>query len=367
MHLIHPKVLWIGLTALAILVVLMHILKHTIKYKGGIKAANTHYVKNLPEYQSRKKLYTVTAIVLEACMILSIAMTLVLVARPARKETVSNGTKKRDIFLCMDVSYSIYELNYDLVDRLEEVVSGLDGDRFGICIYNTSSVLYVPMTDDYDFINTKLEEIKEYFKLQKEYMDKYYDPVTGYIRYDYDEYDQFMELKEKLDYYDAGTLVNNIIKGSSLIGEGLASCMYSFPRLDDEDRTRVIIMSTDNSQEQISRPLVELDEAADLCKKNDIKVFGIFPNRENWSTLNTSDYTRDEQEFMEAVEKTGGKYYKQSETLSVDDIVNDIEREEALEVEEITITKINDQPQIFVYILCGTILLMLLTGLVMKI
>ncbi|MBO4863236.1 MAG: hypothetical protein J5517_02610 [Eubacterium sp.] len=367
MHLIHPNVLRIGLIVLAVLVVLMHILKRTIKYKGGIKAANTHYVKNLPEYQSRKKLYLVTSIVLEACIILSIAMTLVLCARPAKKETVNNGTKKRDIFLCMDVSYSLYDLNYDLVESLEGVVSGLDGDRFGICIYNTSSVLYVPMTDDYDFINTKLEEIKEYFRLQKEYMDSYYDPQTGYIKYDYDDYDAYIELRDKLDYYDAGTLVNNYIKGSSLIGEGLASCMYSFPRLDDEDRTRIIIMSTDNSQENLSKPLVELDEAAQICKKNDIKIFGIFPNQDNWSWLNTTDYTQDEQEFKKAVEGTGGKYYKQSESLSVNDIVSDIEREEALEVEEITITKVNDQPKIFVCILCGTILLMLVMGLVMKV
>jgi hypothetical protein len=50
----------------------------------------------------------------------------------------------------MDVSYSLYELNAELVDSLEDVVAGLDGDRFGVCIYNTSTVLYVPMTDDYD-------------------------------------------------------------------------------------------------------------------------------------------------------------------------------------------------------------------------
>jgi hypothetical protein len=267
----------------------------------------------------------------------------------------------------MDVSYSLYDLNYDLVENLEGVVSGLDGDRFGICIYNTSSVLYVPMTDDYDFINSKLEEIKEYFRLQKEYMDKYYNPDTGYLTYEPDEYDDFTALQEKLEYYDAGTLVNNYMKGSSLIGEGLASCMYSFPRLDDEDRTRIIIMSTDNSQEDIRKPLVELDEAASLCKKNDIKVFGIFPNSDNWSWLNTTDYESDEVQFKAAVEKTGGKYYKESETLSVDDIVADIEREEALEVEEVTITKVNDHPQIPVIVLMISLSVMLIVGLVIKV
>ena len=197
-------------------------------------------------------------------------------------------------------------------------------------------------------------------------MDTYYDPNTGMLKYDYDSYDELQELQEKLDYYDAGTLVKNYQKGSSLIGEGLASCMYSFPRLEEEDRTRIIILSTDNSQEDLQKPLVELDEAADLCKKNDIKVFGIFPNQENWSWMNTTNYQDDEQGLSSAVQRTGGKYYKQSENLSVQDIVRDIEREEALEVEEVTITKVNDQPQKFTIVLLISVCLMLVTGLVIR-
>ena len=367
MHLIHPMMVRIGLPVLAVLIIVAHIIRRKIKYKGGVKAANTYFVKSLDVYKSRKAFYTFLSIVLEVCIIASLVASVVLAARPAKKETVSNGTKKRDIFLCMDVSYSIYDLNYELVENLEGVVAGLDGDRFGICIYNTSSVLYVPMTDDYDFINTKLEEIKEYFVLQKEYMEKYYNQNTGYIDSSNIDYEEYMELQEKLEVFDAGTLVRNYEKGSSLIGEGLASCMYSFPRLDDEDRTRIIIMSTDNAQEDLRKPLVELDEAAKLCKKNDIKIFGIFPNQDSWSWMNTSDYSSDEAQFRSAVESTGGKYYKQSESLSVEDIVRDIEREEALEVEEITVTKVNDQPKAAVIALFISVSLMLVAGLVVRV
>jgi hypothetical protein len=286
MHFIHPLVLKIGIPVLVAAIIALHVIKRKTKYHGGIKAANTSFVKGLDTYRNRKNLYTFVSIVMEVCLVASLVSSLVLIARPSKKETVNNGTKKRDIFLCMDVSYSIYELNADLVDSLQEVVAGLDGDRFGVCIYNTSTVLYVPMTDDYDFVIQKLEDIKEYFALQKEYMEKYYNASTGYMEYNTSEYEEFKEYQDKLDYYDAGTLVSNYTKGSSLIGEGLASCMYSFPRLDDEDRTRIIIMSTDNAQEELTKPLVELDEAADLCKKNDIKVYGIFPNRDSWSGMN---------------------------------------------------------------------------------
>ena len=367
MHLIHPMVVKIGIPVLLVLLVVMHIVRRKIKYRGGIKAANTKFVRELSAYKNRSKLYFCASVLMEICLIASLVACLFLVARPAKKETVNNGTKKRDIFLCMDVSYSIYELNAELVDSLEDVVAGLDGDRFGVCIFNTSTVLYVPMTDDYDFIIKKLEDIKTYFELQKEYMDKFYNPQTGYLEYTTDTYDEFLELQEELEYYDAGTLVSNYTKGSSLIGEGLASCMYSFPRLEDEDRTRIIIISTDNAEEAIKSPLVELDEAASLCKKNGIKVFGIFPNRDTWSSMNTSDYDTDEKEMRDNIEKTGGKFYKQSETLSVDDIVADIEHEEALEVEEITITKIVDQPMVPVIVLIISLSIMLLLGLVIRI
>jgi hypothetical protein len=308
----------------------------------------------------------VMTVLMEVCLVTALVTTLFLVSRPSKKETVNNGTKKRDIFLCMDVSYSLYELNAELVDSLEDVVAGLDGDRFGVCIYNTSTVLYVPMTDDYDFVIKKLEDTKEYFALQKEYMEKYYNSSTGYMEYQNSEREEFEEYQKKLDYYDSGTLVSNYTKGSSLIGEGLASCMYSFPRLDDEDRTRIIIMSTDNAQEALGKPLVELDEASDLCKKNDIKVFGIFPNKESWSGMNTSDYESDEAELKACVEKTGGKFYKQSESLSVEDIVKDIEREEALEVEEVTITKMVDKPEIPVIILISSVSLLLIMGVIIR-
>ena len=367
MQFIHPMVLRIGVPVLAALVIAMHLIRKKIKYKGGIKAANTNFVRELPIYRSRKAFYGILSIALEVCIIAAILASMVLIARPSKKETVSNGTKKRDIFLCMDVSYSIYELNYELVESLEGVVEGLDGDRFGICIYNTSTVLYVPMTDDYDFVIKKLEDIKEYFRLQKEYMDKYYNPSTGYLNYTDDEAEDFFAMQEQLDYYDAGTLVNNYRKGSSLIGEGLASCMYSFPKLEDEDRTRIIIMSTDNAQEELKTPIVELDEATDLCKKNKIKVFGIFPNRDSWSSMNTTDYESDEAEFKDCVEKTGGKYYKQSESLTVEDIVKDIEIEEALEVEEITVTKIVDQPKAPIIVLLISLITMMIIGLVMKV
>ena len=44
--------------------------------------------------------------------------------------------------------------------------------------------------------------------------------------------DEFNELYEKLDVIDYAVTLGAETKGSSLVGEGLASCMYNFPKLD---------------------------------------------------------------------------------------------------------------------------------------
>ncbi len=336
MELKYPIILYIGIPVLIAGLVVMHIFGRKRKYRGGRKVANTGFFRKLSEYESQKQLRRVLAIVLEACIIGALIMSMILAARPFRTETTSNGVKKRDIFLCLDVSYSICYLNYDLVDSLEKVVAGLKGDRFGILIFNTSSVLYVPMTDDYEFIQQKLDQLKEYFRLQQIYQDS---------QYSYDQ--DFSQMMETLEYFDAGTLVNNYARGSSLIGEGLASCVYSFPRLASEDRTRLIIMATDNAEMALSEPLIELDGAIDLCLKNHIKMFGLFPDQETYDKGNYRDYTSDMKDFKAGVERTGGTFYQQSKTLTVEDIVADIQRQEALEVDELIITKEIDQPEAF--------------------
>ena len=367
MELKYPIILKIGIPALVIAGVLFHLIKRKVAFRGGIRAANTEFVRELPEYRSYHIKQIALRCILEVAIFTSIIASLILIARPVKTETVSNGTKKRDIYLNLDVSYSICYLNYDLVDNLEDVVRSLDGDRFGISIYNTSTVLYVPMTDDYDFIIRKLEELKRYFQLQKEYMAYY--PEFNVPK---DELEHFYEVSVELDYLGAGTLIDNMRKGSSLIGEGLASCLYSFPHIEDENRTRIIIMSTDNAQEERAKPIVELDEACNLCGKNKVTVFGIFPNEDDFTQASNDyyydyDYDKLANQMKKAVESTGGRFYKQSKTMSVKDIVKDIQQQKVMEVNEITIKKLVDKPVIPAVILIISIIIIIIVGAVILI
>jgi len=353
----YPLFLKIGIPVLVLLIAALLWFGRRKKYSSGRKVANTSFFRKLPEYSDRRRIRLLLTVLLVICIAGSMVMALILAARPYTTEKTSNGVKKRDIFLCLDVSYSICYLNYDLVQSLEDVVAGLSGDRFGITIFNTSSVLYVPMTDDYEFIISRLEELKEYFRLQKIYQ-------SDEFSYNFDE--EYYKTMETLEYYDSGTLVNNYSKGSSLIGEGLASCVYSFPRLAKEDRTRVIIMATDNAEMALQTPLIELDGAVDLCKKNHITMFGLFPDKDTYSLGSVSGYEQNLRDFENGVESTGGVFYQQSKTLTVEDIVKDIQKQEAMMVDELIITREVDRPVPFIIALIVFMSLSVVTGVVLR-
>ncbi len=367
MDLKYPVVLWAGLILLAAFLAWLHYTRRSLmaKYIGGRRAANTEFARNLPEYKRMELIYRICSAVMEAALIGAAVCALILCARPYRTENTSSGVKKRDIFLCLDVSYSIYELNYDIVDHLEAVVSGLKGDRFGICFFNTTSVLYVPMTDDYDFVIERLEDLKGYFQLQKDYMDNFAE-YDYYYEIPEEKLDLFEQLIEEMDYFEAGTVINNSYRGSSLIGLGLSSALYNFPRLEEAERTRAIILVTDNWEQAKSRPAVELDEACDLCSSYDVRVYGVFPERDDLTGYDADYYSGLEQDMMKNVEKTGGAFYAASDTFPVSQIVQGIEAEEAKSIEEIVLTKQIDTPERYVILLAAFLALTFVMGVVLR-
>ena len=290
-----------------------------IENKSGSKIANTSFIKNTEYYKKLLSKFKIYKMILLSAFVLSIASATILMSRLSKVETIKSNEYKRDIILCMDASASVDELNLELVSNLKETVDSLKGERFGISIFNTSSVLLSPLTDDYEFVLNTLDELEKSFKINTSTdLNKYSDPDYFYYQ----------------NYIYSGTLEDNQSRGSSIIGDGLASCVYSFPKLDEEDRTRIIIFSTDN--DLAGTPIVTLEKAAQISKKKDIKVFGI------GTTIMKS---KDEQEFRKAVELTNGKFYMQSNS-TVKNIVNDIEKTSKSLVEGKIERKEHDLPTI---------------------
>lgn len=302
-------------------------------------------VEAMPQYRHRKVLYTVLRVTGTVALVICLISSAVLMGRPSYTEKVTNGVQRRDIFLCLDVSYSLYGLNDNFVSNLENVVRGLNGDRIGISIYNTTTVLYMPMTDDQEFAISKLEELRHYFKMQQELLENFGDDAdtTEMTR---EQEAQYEKLLAQLETFEAGTLVHNMTRGSSLIGDGLAACLYHFPSLHDAKRTRIVLLVTDNAENAFDDPVVELQEAAALCRKNDVKVFGIFPPKELFdSTGDGLSYQPLMNQMKTAVEQTGGAFYVASADLDTSGIVRQIQSSPAMQVDEITMTKTTDMPQ----------------------
>ena len=369
MELMYKQIITIGIAVLVVAFGLTFFIKRKKRdeYSTGIRAANTQKIKSTALYKKLNGRYNVLRCVLVAGIIGSILSCLVLAARPFRTEEVMSGVKKRDIILCLDVSYSLYDLNHEITDYLKGVVAGLKGDRIGVCIFNTSTVTYVPLTDDYDYVITKLDELSEYFTLQKEYMENYEDnPYFSYYDMTEEEKEHYDELTYRLRYYNAGTLYNNLTRGSSLIGEGLGTALFTFPYLDDSERTRVIIMCTDNELNATGREIMNLKEASDACTRNKVTVFGIFPSEEKFYDPMSYNYASCLSEFKTAVEKTSGKFYVRTESQSVSEIVQDIQKQEAMVVKTVMSNQTVDMPQIPFYILLICLALGCAAGLVLQ-
>lgn len=288
-------------------------------YKEGKKVANTDYIKEMPYYKKAMRKYKVLSILLKLFCIIAIIMSLILISRPGIPDAESVTQYNRDIILCMDVSDSVNELNEKLVTDLKKVVKKLKEERIGISVFNTSSVTLIPLTDDYDYILNKLDELQRSFKTRIDYINRNIYDINN--------------TQLATSYLHSGTLVGNDIRGSSLIGDGLASSINLFGDLN-ENRTRIVIFTTDN--ELYGKEIVTLEEAGEICKRNNVTVFGIAPR-----TIKPMDKIS----MQEAIEVTGGRYYTEGEKNSVSNIVNNIEKIGKSKIKAPKSIKIIDKPQ----------------------
>lgn len=324
MAFVNPWVLYIGVPVVIILCLLRF--KKKGQYKDGKKVANTSLVEETACFKKLYREYKILSGLAMVSLLVAIAISWVLLSRPAKIDTVSPEIHNRDIFLCMDISDSVDELNLDMCDELKKVVEELNGERFGITIFNGQSVLLVPLTTDYQYVLDTLDSMKVSFEDSIKRSDPYFNLFDSDI--DWSTY-----------YYKyEGTLAE---EGSSFIGDGLASALYSFPDLEtNKERSRMIIFTTDNQLN--GEPYVTLEQAAGLCKKNDVKVFAIAPEN-----------VTDESTFKNAIESTGGGYYKSTSSKAYKQLVEDIKKTDtSLSGIKQTETRITDQPEVlFIWML----------------
>lgn len=295
-------VLYAGLAiALFMLVFVFVKYKKTKKYAGGKKIAGLICQEDEAYFRKRKILYKTGLTATLICCVLVVVSAFLLMAKPYTSRRMQDEKYCRDIILCIDISTSVDYLNENLLDKLKKTVDELQGERFGIVIFNTSPVLLTPLTDDYEYVKDQLDLIAQCLKSRNEVnLDDAFSSGYDWISYQ--------------AYISSGTLIGNEQRGSSLIGDGLAAAAIDFSDADKE-RTKVVIFSTDNDIQ--GTPVATLDEAADICVSNNVTVYGV----------GTKEMTPENKESMKnAVEKTGGKFYLEEESGSFGEIVSSIEK-----------------------------------------
>ena len=295
-------VLYAGLAiALFMLVFVFVKYKKTKKYAGGKKIAGLICQEDEAYFRKSKILYKTGLTATLICCVLVVVSAFLLMAKPYTSRRMQDEKYCRDIILCIDISTSVDYLNENLLDKLKKTVDELQGERFGIVIFNTSPVLLTPLTDDYEYVKDQLDLIAQCLKSRNEVnLDDAFSSGYDWIYYQ--------------AYISSGTLIGNEQRGSSLIGDGLAAAAIDFSDADKE-RTKVVIFSTDNDIQ--GTPVATLDEAADICVSNNVTVYGV----------GTKEMTPENKESMKnAVEKTGGKFYLEEESGSFGEIVSSIEK-----------------------------------------
>ena len=296
------------------------------KKNNSKKIANTYFIKNTDIYKSIVGKYKLFIYGLFGLLFICILGSSLLTSRFVSTKTHTNEVYDRDIVLCLDVSGSMSSLDEKIIRAYGDLVDNMNGERFGIVVFDNTSYTLLPLTDDYDYV--------------KDVIDKSIKAFNGYKNYDYNA----------ADYIYSGTREG---KGSSVIGDGLATCVLGFPKLEQE-RSRIIILGTDNYV--AGAQVITVPEAGELAKKYKISVYPLDPD----------GYGKYKDELVDIAKKTGGKYYNVKDVNNTADIVNEIEKKEKSLRETTPVTTSIDIPQVPMIIIILSLLGLLVMERVMK-
>jgi len=299
--------LWLVVIAGVVAAMLWLRRKRGARDATSLPIANSERLTTLPGYARALRRYRLLLAGVCASIVILLLMGIGLTMRFASVDVRQPELKSRDIVLCLDVSGSMIDYDSEVVDVFSDLAEQFEGERISLVIFNASAVTYFPLTSDYDYIQ------KQFAKLQEEFVSP----------------DQ--------SYYE-GTLIGD---GSSLVGDGLASCATKFDS-PDAPRSRSVILVTDNliAGEQI----FTLPEAGQLAADRRVRVYGINPGDSE-----AKEYLDDlATEFKQVVEATGGGYYALEDPDNIPAIVDSITAEQAALMKGPVQLVRNDEPGFFV-------------------
>jgi hypothetical protein len=263
--------------------------------------ANSTILTTLPEYQRALRTHRIRMGALAASALLLGGAAIVGAARPVDVSVERPQTRSRDIMLCLDISGSMAAYDAELVRTFTTLVAQFEGERIGLVIFNSSAATVFPLTDDYDFIRGELDAASRALSGDRDY-----------------------------ESFFAGTF-NGL--GTSLIGDGLATCVSSFDRIDTQ-RARSIVFATDNHL--AGRPILDVDEAIEFAKARGVRVYGLNPEE--------SGPDDEAMQLRQLVRSTAGEYYPMGDRNAVGGIVSAVQAQEATVIDSAARRLLTDSP-----------------------
>ncbi|WP_285245298.1 VWA domain-containing protein [Pseudarthrobacter sp. fls2-241-R2A-127] len=254
----------------------------------------------LPEYQAALRRHRRWLLLAGAACALLLASTAVAAARPVDVATTRAEQHNRDIMLCLDASGSMSSADAAVVDVFSGLARQFNGERIGLTIFDSSAIQVFPLTDDYAYAQEQLQLARDAF-----------DGKPGSSGF--------------LDGTWSG-------RGSSLIGDGLASCLNSFQGSAGAggtapQRSRSVVLATDNFLS--GTPIMTLDQAAQLAKDRSVRVYALNPGDVDYGTAADQPGAR----LRAAAESTGGSYYALDNPEAIAGIVAGVEKTETAAIQ----------------------------------
>jgi Ca-activated chloride channel family protein len=327
---------WMPLVCAGIVAAVLAVLVFLRRRRGRddsnvVSAAHTDRMVRLPEYRRayRRVLLQFGGMALVALVALGAFS--ITAARPITTDVADTDRVNRDIVLCLDVSGSMLGADSEVLERFKDLVAQFRGERIALVVWDSSAAQVFPLNDDYTYVQDELANVG--------------DDTGADIG---DLGDLFGgDPDDDVPLY-AGTGLGD---GSSLIGDGLASCVLRFDN-PDLDRSRTIILATDN--ELAGNPIVTLREAASFAIEQKVRVYGIMPG----GILGDGPEAT---EMQQEVGRTGGKVFSLGDADGGNSIVDEVLNDQATAltgVPELVVTDHPGAPFVFgVLALWGVIIL----------
>ncbi len=263
----------------------------------AVALARTSRLEQLPRYNLLAKRHRRLMRAATTLLFIGGALAATAAARPAASTTVPQEQSSRDIVLCLDISPSMDEPVKAALQAFDQVIAGLSGDRVGLTVFNSVGLSVFPLANDYPTLREQIADV----------------------------------LANPDDYESA--VLGPPGKASSAIGEGIATCINQFNRLE-EKRSRSLILATDNESGASS---VTVAQAGVIAKKRAIRVHTLDP-------ASPTHVGPESQGLVDLSATTGGDHFFLDDPKAAARAVASIERQERTALQLPPIRHLADRP-----------------------